>query len=248
MRLIHYQLFCGEQFFLNRLAYYSKMMVTSLLMGLTLENVDNGGGLLVDFVSCHEMTNESTDPHCLWGVDGFCLVCDSQSVLESNVCKLCFSLTNNKIDSMDAYLETCEKLPQTQFSVSDTLSLVGTSSISSEVYFVDSADKMQKNAFSKLVLDESEFIDQRLSAPLSSDLSKMSYEVKNYKLDFADSAFTSKDFPLPITVSLVVFFRDENGQIQLESKRLVPTGNSFPYVKFTTGKSANRQKWPFRVK
>ena len=234
MDVFWYQLYCQDAIFLDRLGFFSNNLLHKLIFDKHINELEDDHSIVLDFVSCNEMQDRSLDPNCLWGIGGICFVCNSISFLYQSECRLCINPDNFDILLNDQFFEICPQNSHHVALMHNTSELLPASKFDSGIFFINSWSDTLLSSFIDLIQNQSLFFFSLLVNNLSENYKDMQFEIFTYKLNFADSSLQTYDFPLNILASLVILYRDNDDNIQIESKSVQISHNKYPFVKFTT--------------
>ena len=231
MDILHYQLHCGNEFFLDRLGLLTEMLEARIKAGEQMYDFEHNFDLTVDFISCLRVAPRNSDPACLWGSESTCFFCDSQSFWddERGRCSRCITSDRSKMLSNDRYFGSCNLENADPVYYGSWQSLKLDSEIAAELYFIDSS---AAGVFADLLVG-STFVSNFVNEKFLSNLGSVEYSSISYRIDFSNSKLTASQFPLNVSASLIVLFRNQQNRIDLASRSLFVSFNSFPIVKFT---------------
>jgi hypothetical protein len=236
MKLINYKLYCGDNFFLNRLSEYENRLA---------EFVDIQGEISpdefrfkpLDFVSCLTYQINTSLPNCVWGVGNVCLICDSHSTWDNYSCSECQINLETDLHVNNQYSNSCDLEMVANIPLVNVLEIHPTYDFSVQIYFIDSGNaSLHEQLKNTLLFGKSEALNTKIKNPFQTNFKTMESSATTYNLDFRNIGETSLNFPLEISILHVIVAMNDQNQRFLISKNIPLTKNSYPDLVFTIRK------------
>jgi hypothetical protein len=237
MDLIHYQLYCQDSMFLDRLSAYSSYLEKLISLNKQIIPEEFTQYVPLDFIGCNEAAIPNVNiKGCIWGQNSVCFSCDMNYKFIDYGCQTCqINLKNLNVN--DHYTEKCITKSSAPIPIINVNTLNIKSSLDNEIYFLDAANKTDLNEFKALLLNENmDYIKKRVVNQYSKIFSNLKISAKTYKIDFSSIISDTNKFPLPIQIMQVSVFINENSTREIVWKKLSFDHNHYPYVVFTLRK------------
>ena len=238
MDLIHYQLYCGDRMFLNRLKQYTSSLEVEAIENNWIEKEDFVNLAFVDFVGCDSIPSQTNVQGCLWGRLDICFVCDSDYYLSNFECVKCQKDLNINLFNNNQYLDLCTSQPIQSVPYVNVDLLDSTSQINNGLYFISTdSSYMQTHLVSLLTKYNIQFVTDRIKNTFSSSLKNNKSTVTTYVMDFMETALEISDFPLDLQIMQASLYMDSDQQLSLAWKNVFAETNTWPFVQFTIRKT-----------
>ena len=238
MHLIHYQLYCEDQFFLNRLRQYTSSLEVEAIENNWIEKEDFVNLAFVDFVGCDSSPSQRNVQGCLWGRLDVCFVCDSDYYLSDFECEKCQTDLNINLFYNNQYLDSCTSQPIQSVPYDDVDLLDSSSQIENGLYFVSTdSGSMQTHFVNLLTKYNIQFVTDRIKNTFSTSLKNNKSTVTTYVMDFMETGLNISDFPLDLQIMQASLYMDSDQQLSLAWKNVFAETNTWPFVEFTIRKT-----------
>lgn len=238
MTLIHYQLYCGDEMFLDRLHIYRDYLDDLVSRNSWIRPGEFNSYIPLDFIGCQTNSFQSSLTGCLWGGVHGCFVCDYDFFLYDFKCFTCQQDLSVTVYNHNQYLEQCTLQTVKSVDTKDTDSLDLSSDLDYDLYFLSKTTLGSQKYFEDLILKQDiPFVTNNVTQEYPSGLSNVKSSAITFVIDFSSTILNSSDFPLDVQILQTKVFMNSNLKVTVISKNIIIERNEYPYILFNASNS-----------